>query len=83
VKEIMIHKFIEDCELEVVVSYDEISDSTESEIECFCVGDTADFDIVDDNGDNVDVQFGDGSVSYGVPKRYFKLDHPANPPIHL
>jgi prepilin-type processing-associated H-X9-DG protein len=31
------------------------------------------FDIFDDRGETVNIQFGDGSVAYGVPKALYEV----------
>jgi len=43
------------------------------DIDHFNVGDRSDADIIDDHEDGtVDLQFGDGTVAFSVPKELFK-----------
>ena len=76
-------EFIQACEIEVFTSFDEALDDGETETEIFFVGDTAEFDIIDHPEKLVDgkfqpdtqllnVQFGDGSVAFGLSKEWFK-----------
>lgn len=76
-------QFVVDCEIEVFESADEALEDAETTTETFNVGDTAEFDIfgvpqrfdgsnfVDDT-ENVNVQFGDGSVAFGLGRCWFK-----------
>lgn len=60
--------FLKDIELEVVENYDEDDDSYESVDEIFHKGEEIDdVDIMDKHDEFFNVQFGDGSVAYGVP----------------
>ncbi len=67
--------FKRDCELEVVESYDEDTDHTETSDATFKAGEIVDADIegVRDNG-TVNIQFADGSMAYGVPKDLLEYD---------
>ena len=65
----MIVKVIEDTELDIYVS----ARSRKSIVEKFVVGEKLEFDILDDYGDDMDIQFGDGTVSFGVFKDWFEI----------
>ena len=77
-------EFLTDVEIEVIESFDD----AESTTQVFRVGDTTEFDVMDhpqrmidgelkDDPDTVNVQFGDGSVSFGLSLDWFKVldDH--------
>jgi len=67
--------FLEDIELEIVESYDEDDDSYESVDEVFHKGEEIeDVDIMDKHDDFFNVQFGDGSVAFGVPYVAVKIE---------
>lgn len=66
-------KFIKDAELEVTESYDEEADFAETHTETFRAGESVEADVFDDRGDSVNVQFGDGSVVYGLPKSLIEM----------
>lgn len=69
----MLIRFIEPCELEIVESYDEETDTTETTTLVVQRGDEHDVDIEDErDNDTTNFQFGDGSMAYGVPNRLFK-----------
>lgn len=65
------YKILEDCELEVTESYDEVTDTGMTNLEIFHKDEVVDFDIYDDLGDTVHIQFGDGAVAFFVPKSLF------------
>ncbi len=76
-------EFLLDCEIEVIESFDEAMDGAESTSELFRTGDQTEFDIIDHpqrfNGDEledhptmVNVQFGDGSVAFGLCCEWYK-----------
>jgi hypothetical protein len=66
--------FLEDIELEIVENYDEEDDSYESVDEVFHKGEEIDdVDIMDKHDDFFNVQFGDGSVAFGVPCAVVKI----------
>jgi len=64
-------KWLQDVDLNVVESYDEKTDTTVESSEAFKKDEVVEFDIFDDRGDSVNIQFGDGSVAYGVFKKFF------------
>lgn len=71
-------KFKADTELEVVTDFDEKTDTiTGSETETFKAGEPVDADIIDDREEKgeqfVDLQFGDGSVAFGVQRSCFDI----------
>lgn len=61
-------KFKDETLLEIVESYDEENDHTETKDETFEAGEIHDVDLCDDRGDTINIQFGDGSMCYGLPK---------------
>ena len=65
-------RFKQPAELEIVEWYDEANDETHTKDETFSEGEVVDADIFDDRGETVNMQFGDGSVAYGVPKTIFE-----------
>ena len=64
-------QFTQDVEWEVVEQYDEETQTADSTFELFTEGSVLEVDLIDDYGDNVDIQFGDGSMAYNFPKSYF------------
>lgn len=65
--------FIKDCELVIVESYDEDTDTTEEHNEVFKEGDVVEVDFLRHSETTADFQFGDGSVAFQVPNELFKL----------
>lgn len=65
-------KFLQDCELVVVESYDEETDTAEESNETFKAGEVVDVDILERRNDSTDWQFGDGSCAYVVPNELFQ-----------
>lgn len=76
-------RFTDSCEIEVFESFDEALDDGETSTEIFREGDEAEFDILDsplrfDGNDLVpddsivNVQFGDGSVAFGLSRSWFE-----------
>lgn len=66
-------RFRETVELEVFNSYDEENDAPDTDNEVFSVGDEHDVDIIEDKGQSIDVQFGDGSMAFNVMKAWFEF----------
>ena len=68
-------KFKETCELEVITSYNEDTEEISASTEVFAIGEVVDVDVVDINWDfkTSTIQFGDGSVSYGVPLHVYDV----------
>lgn len=67
-------KFKTDCVLNIVENFDEESDViTEESQETFKIGEEIDVDIISDNGNNIDIQFGDGSVAFGIDKSFVEI----------
>jgi hypothetical protein len=62
-------KFLQDCQLEVILSYDEKTDHAETALESFSKDESVTFDVFDVMEDvgTINVQFGDGSCIYGLP----------------
>lgn len=71
----MIIEFNKDAEIEIVTHYDEANDCPETENQTFRKGDREDVDVLNDerNDGTIDVQFGDGSVCYGLLKSCFEI----------
>jgi len=70
--------FKNDTELTLVTSFDEKTDTiTGEETETFKAGEPVDADIIDENETKgemfVDLQFGDGSVAFGVQRECFDV----------
>jgi hypothetical protein len=71
--------FVESCEVEVINSFDEALDDAESSTEIFNPGDIIEFDILDpptrfdgaEDTMNINVQFPDGSVCFGMSREWF------------
>jgi len=59
--------------LEAVNAYDEKWDEADTSNETFKAGVKHEVDITEDHGESVDMQFGDGSMIYNVPKAIFKV----------
>jgi hypothetical protein len=66
-------KWLQRVNLTVVESYDAKHDKTEESSEVFEKDEVTEFDIFDDRGETVNIQFGDGSVAYGVPKALYEV----------
>lgn len=70
----------EDCEIEIVTSYDEGADFPETETQVFKKGETIEFDIVEyaldsefkENKKIAQIQFGNGSISLAVTLDWFQ-----------
>lgn len=66
--------FKENITLTIVDGFDEETDNITSEtIETFKAGEKVDADIVSENGNYVDIQFGDGGVAMGVQRTSFDV----------
>ena len=67
-------RFIKEWNGEVIEGFDEKEDSiTSSYEETFKVGDIEEGDIVNDDIFDIDFQFGDGSMVYGLPKESIEV----------
>jgi len=64
-------KFLISGEYEVVNSYDEATDITDTSEVVFKKDEVVEVDLEDDRGDTINVQFFDGSMLYGLPKANF------------
>lgn len=71
-EKIMKIRFLADCELEVVESYDEEKDVATTTSERFNAGDEVDVDITDEYETTTTWQFGDGSLACAVPNELFE-----------
>lgn len=64
----------QDTFLTVVDSYDEVTGTAAESDEAFKKGETSDVDILEsDVAGYVGIQFGDGSVAYGVSEKLFTI----------
>jgi hypothetical protein len=64
--------FKQDTEIQVVISFDEKHDKiAEQSVETFKQDELVDAEIIDTNGDYVDLEYGDGTVSTGVLRSSF------------
>lgn len=82
-------KFTKQCEIEIVDHYDEDIDDVISSIEMFNEGEEIEFDvfghpervidgnIVEDTS-LLNIQFGDGSVAFGVSKEWMEIEPEKN-----
>ena len=68
-------RWLQDVELEVVNSYDEETDTTDTEDQIFRKDEITEFDVFDVREDTqtINVQFGNGSVVYGLPVKLFTI----------
>lgn len=67
-------KFNQDITLECINTFDEeLDEVTDSEEITFKAGELVDADVFNDHGEVVSIQYGDGAVSYGVPKNSFEI----------
>ena len=67
-------RFHKDTTLYLISGYDEETDTvTESGQETFKAGEVHEVDIVNDNAGYCEIQFGDGSVAYNVPRSSFEM----------
>jgi len=64
----MLILFINDAEIEVVESFDERTETLQTVNERIAAGQQLDVDVLDEYDDSVDIQFGDGSCAFSVPK---------------
>jgi hypothetical protein len=76
-------RFVTKCEIEIFDSFDEALDDGETSDEIFDVGDITYFNLLDPplrfdgkgfipDKDNVNVQFDDGSVAFGISRTWFE-----------
>ncbi|MAH32738.1 MAG: hypothetical protein CMG78_12155 [Marinobacter sp.] len=64
-------RFKETVELDIVANYEEDGDTFDTELEVISVGDEHEVDVIEDKGDAIDIQFGDGSMALNVQKAWF------------
>lgn len=66
-------RFLEDCGLEVIESFNPEDETIDSSIDKFRKGEVHDVDVTDiPNEHSTSIQFGDGSVALSVPNEYFE-----------
>lgn len=68
-------RFKEPAELELITSYDEQTETAQCKSEVFNTGDVADAEVLETNENfrTCTIQFGDGSMAYGVPMSIFEV----------
>ena len=66
-------KWLDEVDLTVVYSFDEKNGIADEGFEIVEKGEINEVDILEDNGDTVDMQFGYGWVAFGVRKDYFDI----------
>ncbi len=68
-------RFLQPIELEVIESFDEATEKAETKCEVFSPDERVDAEVVCVNEEyaTAEIQFGDGSVAYGVPTSAFKV----------
>lgn len=65
-------RFTENCEIQVILTINEELDDIENFNESFKICDVVEVDVLEEHAEKIDVQFGDGSVTYGLPKNCFE-----------
>jgi hypothetical protein len=66
-------KFLKDCGFTITEGYDEKNDIPIEVDEDFKKGEVFDGDLVDDEGEYINFQFGDGSMVYGLKKELYEV----------
>ena len=67
-------KFKQDTELTVVEGFDEETDNiTDESLETFKAGELVDANIIDENGEHVNLEFGNGGVAFTVQRSCFDV----------
>lgn len=64
-------KFCADTTLEIVESFDEVAEKAETVQETFGTSDPVDAEIIDEQNGLCQLEFGDGSQAFGVPRNSF------------
>jgi hypothetical protein len=59
--------------IEVVESFDEETETCTTSDETFQAGDIVEGDLLEDFGERINFQFGDGSVVFGLYKKCFEI----------
>ena len=66
-------RWLDEIELSVVYNYDEKNDIADEGFEVVEKDEINDVDIIEDKGKNVDMQFGNGAVSFNVKKEWYEV----------
>lgn len=67
-------KWLQDTPLTIIVGFDEDDDDCPIEEEdMFDKDSISEVEIIDDDGDTFNIQFGDGSMAYGVSTTLFEV----------
>lgn len=66
-------RWLDDIDLAVVYDYDEETGIPDEGSEVATKGVINDVDILEDKGDKVDMQFGNGWVAFNVMKKWFEI----------
>jgi len=69
-------KWITDVTLDVVVNFDEATEETTTETETFKAGEICDVDLLGEQSDSIDIQFGCGDCCYGIRRTCFEIIEP-------
>lgn len=70
----MLIRWKHDVELNVIKNFDEETETADENSEMFKQNTSSNIDIVEDKGEFVDIQFGDGSMAFNVSKRMFTVE---------
>ena len=65
-------KWLRDIELNVIDYIDEDTATPFESVETIKAGEIDDIDIIEDAGDCIDLQFGDGSMALSVMKKWYE-----------
>ena len=66
-------RWLDEIDLTVVTDFDEKNEIADEGFEIVEKGEVNEVDILDDSGEAVDMQFGNGSVAFGVSKECFTV----------
>jgi hypothetical protein len=65
-------QWLDNIDLSVVYNYEEKSDVADEGFEIVKKGEINEVDVLEDKGNTVDMQFGNGSVAFNVQKKWFE-----------
>ena len=65
-------RWLDNIDLSVVYNYEEETDIPDEGFEIVEKGEINEVDILEDKGNTVDMQFGNGSVAFNVKKKWFE-----------
>lgn len=64
--------WLQEVDLTIVTNFDEKNEVADEDTQMVSKGECDDIDILEDKGDTVDIQFGNGSVAFNVKKEWFR-----------